>query len=272
MVDLYYNNKVFYFVDTPGLDDADGDKENIEAILKFRNTVPRINTIIYCQKITENRFNSSLKNLFNLMKTLYQDFSHLIIVRTRSDRSSDQFKEDKESCINVIYDKLKELSLIEADNKIPEYYIDSVRRDNESIEEKDNLLVKLEKMDPIFKNVNKEINHIETYDSLNNKIVIKESTKYEYIDFDGEKYIRNEENIEIIDLNDEIKDVEVKNIDMNESWGICCCKQWKIIYKIFHVNEKNEKKFKKEAEYWQTDRKENKSNEIRKVELRNYSY
>ena len=58
MVDLYYNNKVFYFVDTPGLDDAEGDKENIEAILKFRNTVPRINAIIYCQKITENRFNS----------------------------------------------------------------------------------------------------------------------------------------------------------------------------------------------------------------------
>ena len=59
---------------------------------------------------------------------------------------------------------------------------------------------------------------------------------------------------------------------MNESWGICCCKQWKIIYKIFHINEKNEKKFKREVEYWQTNRNENKSNEIRNVELKNIFY
>ena len=99
MVDLYFNNKIFYFVDTPGLDDADGDKENIEAILKFRNTVPRINTIIYCQNITEQKFNFSIKNLFELMKKLYQDFSHLIIVRTHSDRSSDQFKNNKKNVL-----------------------------------------------------------------------------------------------------------------------------------------------------------------------------
>ena len=166
--------------------------------------------------------------------------------------------------------------MIEDDNIIPyiipEYYIDSVRSDIESIEEKNNLLNKLEKMDPIFKNVNKTVEHIETYDSLNNKIIIKESTKYQYIDFDGAYTIRNEENTKIIDLNDEIKDVEVKNIDMNESWGICCCKQWKIIYKIFHINEKNEKKFKRKVEYWQSDRNENKSNEIRNIELKNIFY
>ena len=38
-------------------------------------------------------------------------------------------------------------------------------------------------MDPIFKSVNKTIKNFETYDSLNNKIIIKESTKYDYIDF-----------------------------------------------------------------------------------------
>ena len=124
-----------------------------------------------------------------------------------------------------------------------------------------------------FKNVNKKIiNHIETYDSLNNKIIIKESTKYDYIDFDGSHATKTEESTEIIDLNDEIQDVEVKNEDMNESCGICCCKQWKIIYKIFHVNEKNEKKYIKEVVCWQPDRNEDKSKEIRKVELRNICY
>lgn len=56
IVDTIYGNanKELYFVDTPGLDDADGDKENIEEIKKFSNTIPRINTIIFCQSLNEN--------------------------------------------------------------------------------------------------------------------------------------------------------------------------------------------------------------------------
>ena len=270
MVDLYYDSKVYYFVDTPGLDDAEGDKNNIEEIIKFRNTVPRINTIIYCQNLTVPRFDKSTKTLFELIKQLYQDFSHLIIVRTNSDRSSDQFENNKKKCINSICNKLKEYSLLdEKIETIPEYYIDSVRKDKESIEEKNNLLDKLRKMDPIFKSVNEKIiNQVELYDSVKNIIVIKESKEYEYIDFDGAKRVSLDTSTEIIDLN-EITDVEVNNIDMNKSWGICCCKKWKIIYQIFYLNKNNEKRMIKEIELWQDIRDEDKSNEIRNEEKRN---
>ena len=227
MVDLYDRDTVYYFVDTPGLDDAAGDKNNIEAIIKFRNTIPRINAIIYCQSLTEPRFSASTKALFELMKKLFPDpnlFSHLLIVRTKSDRSSRSFEEDKNNCQNSIYNSLKEHGLIENEKIISEYYIDSLYKDNESILEKIQILNKLEKMDPIFlgKNV-KVLKSVTFYDSFSNKITIEESKEYEYIDFDGQKTSFIESETELIDLNG-IKDVEVERIDTNTSWGICCCK------------------------------------------------
>ena len=272
MVDIYDKDTTYYFVDTPGLDDAAGDKSNIEAIIKFRNTVPRINAIIFCQSLTEVRFNASLKNLFELMKKLYPDpklFSHLLIVRTKSDRSSAYFETNKKKCKNSIYNQLKEYKLIGEEKGISEYYIDSVAKDNESFSEKERILDKLEKMDPIFLGIKVELlDHVEVYDSLQNKITIKESKKYEFIDFDGSKRSNIEATTEIIDLNG-IEDVEVVKIDTNESCGACCCKTWKILYRIFHINSKNERtEVKDPVEYWQHERNEDKSDEIRNQELR----
>ena len=97
--------KILHFIDTPGLDDPNGDKKNIEELIKFRNAFPRINAIIYCQKLDENRFNQSAKILCNLMKKLYPDpkiLEHFIVVRTKSDRSSRDFKDNKKASINFI--------------------------------------------------------------------------------------------------------------------------------------------------------------------------
>lgn len=273
MVDLYDSSTVYYFVDTPGLDDAAGDKNNIEEIIKFRNTIPRINAIIFCQSLTEPRFCASTNALFNLMKKLYPDpklFSHLLIIRTKSDRSSKHFEENKKKCENVIYEQLKSHSLIGEEKSISEYYIDSVDRDNESILEKRRILDKLVKMDPIFLGVKIEIlKHVELYDALSKRITIQESKLYEFIDFDGENKTSVEQENEVIDLSG-IKDVEVVRIDVNESWGICCCKTWKILYKIFHINQKNEKiEVKDPIEKWQTKRYEDKSDEIRNKEMNN---
>ena len=273
MVDLYDKDTVYYFVDTPGLDDAAGDKSNIEAIIKFRNKIPRINAIIFCQSLNELRFSASIKNLFELMKKLYPDpklFSHLLIVRTKSDRSSSYFEDNKKKCKNSIYEQLKEYSLIGEEKEILEYYIDSVAKDNESFSEKEKILNKLEKMDPIFLGIEvKILDHVEVYDSLKNIITIKESKKYDYLDFDGSKRSNVETKTEIIDLNG-IEDVEVEKIDTDTSWGYCCCKSWKILYRIFHINKKNERtEVKDPVERWQGDRDEDKSDEIREEELRN---
>ena len=272
MVELYDKETLYYFVDTPGLDDAAGDKSNIEAIIKFRNTIPRINAIIFCQSLTEVRFSASIKNLFELMKKLYPDpklFSHLLIVRTKSDRSSSYFGSNKDKCKNTIYDQLKEYSLIGEEKEISEYYIDSEAKDNESALEKERIIDKLEKMDPIFLGINvKLLDHVEVYDSLKNKITIKESKEYEYIDFDGSKKKSVEEKYEVIDLNG-IEDVEVEKIDTDTSWGVCCCKTWKILYRIFHINKKKERtEVKNPVVNWQHKRDDDISEIIREQELR----
>ena len=87
------------------------------------------------------------------MKKLYPDpnlFSHLLIVRTKSDRSSTYFEGNKKKCKNSIYNQLKEYKLIGEEKGISEYYIDSVAKNNESISEKERILDKLEKWTLFF--------------------------------------------------------------------------------------------------------------------------
>ena len=143
LVEFYNKNTIYYFVDTPGLDDSDGDKENIEQIINFRNTVPRINTIIYCQELNVQRVTHSAIDLFKLMKQLYPDpslFSHFIIVRIKSDRTSALFEKNKNKCNNSIYRELQRFNLIGNEKEIQEYYIDSEEKDNESLCEKEKII------------------------------------------------------------------------------------------------------------------------------------
>ena len=269
MVDVYDKNTIYYFVDTPGLDDSEGDKQNIEEIIQFRNAVPRINAIIFCQLLDQKRVSHSAIDLFRLMKKLYPDpnlFSHFLLVRTHSDRTC-YFEEEKNKCKNSIYEQLKEFKLIGDEKEIPEYYIDSLHKDNESISEKMKILDKLEKMDPIFKGIKvKLIDRVEVFDHLNNRIIIKQKRVSEYQDYDGStQIIENTEN-EIIDLNG-IEDVKVTRVDEGESKTKClCCKFWKIIYRVIHINKKNEEVENRIIVDWPSNRNDDKSNIIKKDE------
>ena len=185
MVEMIYNSKTLYFFDTPGLDDPNSDIKNVEKMIHFRNVVPKINTIIYCQKLIDHRYTSSTKILFNLMKDLYGSkiFEHLIIVRTDSDSDSNlHFQNDKKASKDFI-DKIKTEFSIDDRIKIPHYYIDSYR-DNDSENEKKIILDELEKMDPIINEVKKTIEEVIDYDSLNNRYIIKERIEIKYNDFD----------------------------------------------------------------------------------------
>jgi hypothetical protein len=267
---------MYYFVDTPGLDDSDGDKENIEEIINFRNTIPRINTIIYCQELDIQRVTHSAIDLFKLMKQLFPDpslFSHFIIVRTKSDRTSAYFEKNKQKCNNSIFSELQRFNLIGNEKGIPEYYIDSEGRDNESLCEKIRIIDKLEKMDPLFMRINvKILDHVEYYDEQNNRMVIKTKKYFEYKDYDGTVRTNEDKETEVIDLNG-IKDVEVVREDSGDYKGCCCCKYYKIIYRIFHINEKNEKiEAEEPRECWQSDRDEDKSKTIKKEIMRELGF
>ena len=122
------------------------------------------------------------------MKDLYyeESFSHLIVVRTKSSRTNPDFESDKQASIEFI-NKLKTEFSIKEEKVIPQYYVDSKYKDNDSRGEKGDILNKLEKMDPIFMKVNKQIHETIIYDTINNRYEINETITSEYVDFDGSK-------------------------------------------------------------------------------------
>ena len=259
--------KTLNFIDTPGLDDPDGDKKNIEEIIKFRNAFPRINAVIYCQKLDNNRFSHSAKILINLMKDLYPDpniFKQFIIVRTRSSsQSSNEFEQNKEKSNNFIKAIKKEYK-IDENLEIKQYYVDSKYKDNDSKSEKIKILDLLSKMDPIFKGKKiLDLNEVILCDSLNNRYKIRRNIITQYTDFDGSTCVIEETDSEIQDFNG-IKEVEVEREVTDEYEGCLFCKSWLIIYSIYHINEKNERIKVKEQPIWQWKKNEDRSNYLKK--------
>ena len=263
----YYGSsyKTLNFIDTPGLDDPKGDKNNIEEIIKFRNAFPRINTIIYCQKLDENRFSQSAKILLNLMKDLYPDpnfFKHLVIVRTKSSRKSSDFEDDKKASLDFIK-KIKEEYKIDDGLEIKQYYLDSKHRDEDSLFEKESILDFLSKMDPIFMRIKiLNIDEVIIFDSLNNRYEIKEKRSIEYTDFDGSTHVNVESESEIQDFNG-IKGVVVERRATNECKRCLWCKSWKVVYTIYHKNQKNQSIKSSDFAVWQSKKNEDNSNEIK---------
>jgi tRNA U34 5-carboxymethylaminomethyl modifying GTPase MnmE/TrmE len=81
----------FYFVDTPGLDDGEGDEKNIKQLDSIKKKYPRINAMIICLKMDDLKLSSSLKkSLIQFMEIFpCSDFwNHVIILRTHAERSA----------------------------------------------------------------------------------------------------------------------------------------------------------------------------------------
>jgi len=265
MVDMIYGNKSLSFIDTPGLDDPKLDSKNIKELIKYRNTVPRINTVIYCQKLDDNRFCGAALILFNLMKTLYGEivFKHLIIVRTKSDKEHRDFKSNKNASTDFIDEIKKEFSIDEK-IKIPKYYIDSKYGDDISFDKKDDILQVLEKMDPIFMEVIKNIEEVTIYDSCKNQYIIKEKITTIYKDIDGTSSDQKTETNTIVYNLDGIEDVKVEK-EIKNSKGCCCCKIWDIIYKIYHKNKEGMWIFHNSITCQQSDKNEDQSKQILEI-------
>ena len=116
-------------------------------------------------------------------------------------------------------------------------------------------------MDPIFDKVIREPikEKPPVYNPSNKTITFEGTQKSTYVDFDGETHSHIEEYKETADLNG-IKDVKVTRKDSNTSKSyFCCFNQWKIVYELYLINSKNEKRLTKSEESWQFDRNEDRS-------------
>jgi predicted GTPase len=88
--DVANNGYNYYFVDTPGLDDGEGDQQNIPQLENLKQKYPRINVFIICLKFNEIRLSLSLKNALIKFMEIFPTpsfWDHVLILRTHSERS-----------------------------------------------------------------------------------------------------------------------------------------------------------------------------------------
>ena len=97
IVQKLIDNKNFYFIDTPGLDDGKGDDKNIAELEKLRD-YPRICSLLICLPLSEIRLSDSVKKTLKKIMDIFpsQDFwAHVIIVRTWTTMSGNKLEKHK---------------------------------------------------------------------------------------------------------------------------------------------------------------------------------
>ena len=122
-VDISKNGLNFYFVDTPGLDDGEGDEKNIKQLGDIRKKYPRINVFIICIEFTEIRLTKSMKMALKEFMTIFPCpafWNHVIILRTKSFQGPrfEDFKKNVEGKLVKGINEDKELTDFMNKNKI----------------------------------------------------------------------------------------------------------------------------------------------------------
>ena len=150
----FYDGYNYFFIDTPGLNDAGGDISNIEQIRKLKPGI--ISTIILVKNYTICRLTDSYKKaLIQFMKIFPSNnfFEHVILVETFY---SEENKLEKEPLVNALSGDNDLLSFINENMiKIPDdirtftVNLNSLTIDNTSIFEE--ILKIIKNMPPLYK-------------------------------------------------------------------------------------------------------------------------
>jgi len=202
-VDVSNDGYNYYFVDTPGLDDAKGDEKNITQLGNIKTSYPRINTFIIALKFDDLRLSNSIKKALIKFMELFptsQFWDHVIILRTHSIRSK-KFEKMKKNIegklLEGISDDPELVSFMEANNihmpsQLKEFFVDSDPDDldEETLEEFQSIFKELKENHPIYKEVKEEIKEYINEIKENNFtfIHIKTEKHLKFIDFDGKEH------------------------------------------------------------------------------------
>ena len=259
----------FYFVDTPGLDDGEGDEKHIEKLNSIKNNYPRINALIIALKMDDLKLSNSLKkSLIQFMETFpCSDFwNHVIILRTHAERTH-KFERKKRNIEGKLLegihndtelkDYMKKKGITVPAN-LKEFFVDS---DSEGLEEDTeneykNVLNAIKNIYPLYKEVKEEIKEYveELKDGEISFIHILTDQHLKFVDFDGKEHEK------VLRIGDEKYNlngyrpllVEVKREQEEEPRGIWCWSdQFKTHYtlvKIYDINGKR-KRVESELEY-----------------------
>ena len=266
----------FYFVDTPGLDDGDGDEKNIAQLDSLKKKYPRINVFIICLKMDDLRLSNSLKTALKKFMEIFPTptfWDHVLILRTHAERSK-KFEKKKQKMEGTLLEGMigdKDLigfmknNCINIPSKLNEFFVDSDDElDEGTLEEFQNIFNSIREIHPIYKEVKENIIEYVNEEKIDdsNFIHIKTDKHILFKDFDGQEH----ETIQTIlderynlDNNRPIL-IEVRRDQAKEPRGSVCFKnQFKTRYyliKYYQING-DRKRIECEIEW----RWENKGNE-----------
>jgi GTP-binding protein EngB required for normal cell division len=282
-VDIPHNGFVYYFVDTPGLDDGKGDEKNIQELDKVKKSYPRMNVFIICLKLDDNKLSSSLKKMLLTFMGMFPSASfwdHVLILRTHSERSK-KFEKKRKNIEGELLkgiNKDKELTDFMIQNKInmptnlKEFFVDSdpEELDDGTKEEFELIFEAIAAVHPLYKDVKEDIKEYTNEYKVGDRpfIHIRTDRIITFTDFDGKEH----ETTQTIGNEDYSLDgikpilIEVKreqdNIPRGSlSWG----NQFKTHYylvKYYKINQVNgEKRVQSELE-WRWESKDRDGEEI----------
>ena len=126
-------NNNFYFIDTPGLNDANAPEEMIKVLKKEMSGSTRIRCILIIMKITDYRLTYDIQKIIIELMSIFPSpnfWEHFLIIRTHCFEQS-QIDNIKGNFANIINEdpKIKETMNkkgIKLPEKIKEFYVNSV--------------------------------------------------------------------------------------------------------------------------------------------------
>jgi GTPase SAR1 family protein len=192
----------FYFVDTPGLDDGEGDEKNIAQLDDLKKKYPRINVFLICLKFDDLRLSNSLKTALKKFMEIFPTptfWDHVLILRTHAERSK-KFEKNKKKVEGKLLEGIiedKDLILFMKNNcinipsQLKEFFVDSDEElDEGTLEEFQNIFNSVRAIHPIYKEVKEEIKEYVNEEKIDGSsfIHIKTDKHIFFKDFDGQEH------------------------------------------------------------------------------------
>ena len=151
-------NDNFYFIDTPGLNEANASEEKIKLLKKEMSGSTRIRCILIIMKITDYRLTIDIQKIIIELMSIFPSpnfWEHVLIIRTHCFEQS-QIDNIKGNFANIINEdpKIKETMNkkgIKLPEKIKEFYVNSVDKNgNYNSDKIGDILYEIKKMHQIY--------------------------------------------------------------------------------------------------------------------------
>ena len=148
----------FYFIDTPGLNEANASEEKIKLLKKEMSGSTRIRCILIIMKITDYRLTNDIQKIIIELMSIFPSpnfWEHILIIRTHCFKQS-QIDNIKGNFANIINEdpKIKETMNkkgIKLPEKIKEFYVNSVDKNgNYNSDKIGDILYEIKKMHQIY--------------------------------------------------------------------------------------------------------------------------